>query len=77
MVRRSWGTPTTGQLTGTSYTLNGSDIVWSDETIDGLFDIGPDYYIPGTKMPMQRIVKPEDRADLIEYLRQATAPREN
>ncbi|MFY0691033.1 MAG: c-type cytochrome [Paracoccaceae bacterium] len=60
-----------------SDTLTGSEIIWSDETIDGLFDIGPDYYIPGTKMPMQRIVKPEDRADLIDYLRQATAPREN
>ncbi|NNK78656.1 MAG: c-type cytochrome [Litoreibacter sp.] len=60
-----------------SDTLNGSDIIWSDETIDGLFDIGPDHYIPGTKMPMQRIVKPGDRADLIDYLRQATAPREN
>ncbi|NNF24304.1 MAG: c-type cytochrome [Rhodobacteraceae bacterium] len=57
--------------------LDGSDIVWSGETIDALFDIGPDHYIPGTKMPMQRIAKSQDRLDLIEYLRKATAPREN
>ena len=53
--------------------LEGSEIVWSAETINGLFDEGPDHYIPGTKMPMQRIVKQQDRDDLIEYLRIATA----
>ncbi|MBB4176159.1 cytochrome c [Sulfitobacter noctilucicola] len=60
-----------------SDTLNGSDIVWSAETINALFDIGPDHYIPGTKMPMQRIVKPSDRDDLIDFLRSATAQEEN
>lgn len=60
-----------------SSTLDGSEIVWSDRTIDMLFDIGPDHYIPGTKMPMQRIVEPQDRRDLIDYLRVATAPKEN
>ncbi|MDU8942048.1 c-type cytochrome [Ovoidimarina sediminis] len=49
------------------------DIVWSEETIDALFDIGPDHYIPGTKMPMQQIAKPEDRADLIDFLKRETA----
>lgn len=53
--------------------LDGSDIVWSEQTINDLFDIGPDHYIPGTKMPMQRIVKQQDRDDLIDYLRTATA----
>ena len=47
-------------------------IDWTDETIDQLFDLGPDHYIPGSKMPMQRIVKPEDRRDLIEYLKNNT-----
>lgn len=63
-----------GTLDGYIYsdTLDGSDIVWTDETIDLLFDLGPDHYIPGSKMPMQRIVKPEDRRDLIEWLRQNT-----
>lgn len=54
-----------------------SDIVWSEETIDALFDIGPEHYTPGTKMPMQRITDPKDRADLIAYLKVATAPGEN
>ena len=53
--------------------LEGSEIVWSAETINGLFDEGPDHYIPGTKMPMQRIVEQQDRDDLIAYLRVATA----
>ena len=45
---------------------------WNEETIDKLFDLGPDHFIPGSKMPMQRIVKPEDRLDLIEYLKDNT-----
>jgi cytochrome c len=53
--------------------LEGSEIVWSAETINGLFDEGPDHYIPGTKMPMQRIAQQKDRDDLIAYLRVATA----
>lgn len=56
-----------------SETLGGSDIVWNADSINALFDLGPDHYIPGTKMPMQRISDPQDRADLIAYLRQATA----
>ncbi|MFK7938660.1 MAG: c-type cytochrome [Roseovarius sp.] len=60
-----------------SDTLLNSDIVWSDTTINALFDEGPDHYIPGTKMPMQRIVKQQDRDDLIAYLRRATTRQEN
>lgn len=56
-----------------SDTLASSDIVWTDATIDALFDLGPDHYIPGSKMPMQRITSPDDRVDLIEFLRQATS----
>jgi cytochrome c len=64
-----------GTLPGYAYseTLNGSDIIWSEETIDQLFLDGPDHFIPGTKMPMQRIVRSEDRTDLIVYLKTATA----
>lgn len=63
-----------GTLPGYPYseTLTGSDIVWSEETIKQLFLDGPDHYIPGSKMPMQRIVKAEDRDDLIDYLKTAT-----
>lgn len=60
-----------------SDTLDGSDIVWSAETVNSLFDLGPDHYIPGTKMPMQRIVKQRDREDLIDYLRTNTVQGEN
>ncbi|MEO1550892.1 MAG: c-type cytochrome, partial [Pseudomonadota bacterium] len=64
-----------GTVEGYRYSpiLDGSDIVWTDETVDALFDIGPDHYIPGSKMPMQVIAKPTDRQDLIAYLRGATA----
>lgn len=55
-----------------SQTLHGSDIVWTEDSIDALFDVGPDHYIPGSKMPMQVIAKPQDRADLIAFLKQNT-----
>lgn len=55
-----------------SGTLVGSSIIWNEDSIDALFDLGPDHFIPGSKMPMQRITNPDDRDDLIAYLRQAT-----
>ncbi|WP_135501235.1 c-type cytochrome [Roseovarius aestuariivivens] len=58
-----------------SETLAGSDIVWSDDTIDALFDLGPDHYIPGSKMPMQRITAAADRRDLVEFLRVASTAK--
>ncbi|MHA7776667.1 c-type cytochrome [Roseibium sp. M-1] len=64
-----------GTLAGYPYseTLTGSDIIWSEDTIDRLFLDGPDHYIPGSKMPMQRIVEQKDRDDLVDYLKSATA----
>ncbi|SLN30425.1 Cytochrome c2 precursor [Pseudoruegeria aquimaris] len=64
-----------GSLPGYSYseTLQTADIIWNDETIDALFDLGPDHYIPGSKMPMQRITAQQDRDDLIAYLRSASS----
>nr|WP_234416945.1 c-type cytochrome [Loktanella sp. Alg231-35] len=56
-----------------SATLLQADIVWSAATINALFDEGPDHYIPGTKMPMQRIAGQQDRDDLIDYLQRVTA----
>lgn len=63
-----------GSVAGYTYsdTVSSLGIDWTDETIDQLFDLGPDHYIPGSKMPMQRIAKPEDRRDLIEYLKDNT-----
>ncbi len=60
-----------------SETLTGSDIIWNAQTIDALFEMGPDVYIRGTKMPVQRIARPEDRADLIDYLRLFGETEEN
>jgi cytochrome c len=42
--------------------------------VDALFDIGPDHFIPGSKMPMQRITARSDRDDLIAFLKEATRP---
>ena len=63
-----------GTLDGYQYSdaLLGSDLVWDEISLDKLFDLGPDHYTPGSKMPMQRIVEREDRLDLIDYLRTAT-----
>ncbi len=55
-----------------SQTISDLDIVWSESTIDKLFDLGPDHYVPGSKMPMQRIASPQDRNDLIEFLKDNT-----
>jgi cytochrome c len=57
-----------------SKTLRDARIIWTDATINALFDEGPDHYIPGSKMPMQRITAQQDRTDLIAYMRRATAP---
>ena len=67
-----------GTLPGYFYsdTLQDSDIIWNEETINALFDEGPDHYIPGSKMPMQRITQAQDRIDLIAFLRRATAPQD-
>lgn len=63
-----------GSVEGYTYseTVTELGIDWTEETIDQLFDLGPDHFIPGSKMPMQRIVRPEDRRDLIEYLKDNT-----
>ena len=66
-----------GTVKGYAYSeaLSGAGIVWTGETVDKLFSLGPDHYTPGSKMPMQQIAKPEDRADLIAFLKAATDPK--
>ena len=51
-----------------SAALEKSDIVWDKTTISELFRIGPNHYIPGTKMPLQKIIKDEDRDALVSFL---------
>ncbi|MCA8879821.1 MAG: c-type cytochrome [Rhodobacteraceae bacterium] len=65
-----------GSLPGYGYTaaLRQSGIIWSETTIDRLFALGPEHVTPGSKMPMQRIVAAQDRADLIAFLKRETAP---
>lgn len=66
-----------GAVVGYSYSeaLKTSDIVWEADTINRLFDEGPDHYTPGSKMPMQRITGLQDRRDLIDFLAENTGPR--
>lgn len=53
--------------------LKGMDIVWTPETVSKLFELGPNAYTPGTKMPEQRIGSAEDRKALTDFLGRATA----
>lgn len=57
-----------------SEALRRMDLVWTPETIARLFEIGPNAYTPGTKMPEQRITDPADRQALVEWLRRAAKP---
>ena len=63
-----------GTAEGYNYSeaLKGMDIVWTPETVSELFDVGPNHYTPGTKMPEQRITDPADRAALMEFLEERT-----
>lgn len=46
-------------------------VVWNEQTLfDYLLD--PKKYIPGTKMVFAGLKKPGERADLIEYMKQAS-----
>ena len=56
-----------------SEALKGMDIVWTPETVAKLFEVGPNAYTPGTKMPDQRIGSPDDRKALTDFLARATA----
>lgn len=54
--------------------LRDSDVVWTEATLDDLFEHGPDRMTPGSKMPLQRIPNAHERAELIAYLKRITAP---
>ena len=55
--------------------LTKMDIVWTPETVARLFELGPNTYTPGTKMPEQRIGSVEDRKALTDFLGRATLGR--
>jgi cytochrome c len=52
--------------------LRRMDIVWTPETVSKLFEVGPNTYTPGTKMPEQTIGNAETRAALIRFLQRET-----
>jgi cytochrome c len=63
-----------GTLDGYPYSeaLRKLDIVWSAETIGKLFELGPEEFTPGTKMPLQKMTDRAQRDALIAYLEVAT-----
>nr|BAN21106.1 cytochrome c [Riptortus pedestris] len=63
----------TGQAPGFSYSDANitKGITWSKDTLFEYLE-NPKKYIPGTKMVFAGIKKPQERADLIAYLEQAT-----
>ncbi len=54
-----------------SAAMKNSGIVWNEETLDR-FLADPRGVVPGTKMTYAGIKNPQDRADLIAYLKEAT-----
>ncbi len=51
-----------------SQSLVDADFTWNDRTLAELFTQGPDVYLPGTKMPVQKFVDDSSLMDLIDYL---------
>ncbi|RUS14674.1 cytochrome c-like domain-containing protein [Endogone sp. FLAS-F59071] len=63
-----------GQVPGFSYTAANQNkgCTWNEETLFEYLE-NPKKYIPGTKMAFAGLKKPQERADVIAYLKQATA----
>merc|ERR1739846_238606 len=63
-----------GQAAGFSYTDANKDkgVTWEADTLD-IYLTNPKKYIPGTKMVFAGLKKKKDRANLIAYLKEATA----
>lgn len=62
-----------GSVDGFDYSqaMRASGIVWDEATLDA-FLAAPRDYIPGTRMIYAGIKDPQERADLIAYLKEAT-----
>jgi cytochrome c len=63
-----------GSLDGYNYSdaMRAAGLVWEESTLDR-FLTAPRELIPGTKMPFAGIADAQERADLIAWLKQATA----
>jgi cytochrome c len=57
-----------------SEALEQSEVIWTEETVARLFEVGPDIMVPGSKMPLQRVPSAADRAALVGYLKRITTP---
>ena len=55
-----------------SEALKGLDIVWTPDTVSRLFELGPDVFTPGSKMPLQKMTDASQRAALVAYLKAKT-----
>ena len=66
-----------GSLPGYSFSeaFRKLDLVWTEETVSRLFEIGPQAFTPGTKMPEQTVGNAKERQALIDFLQMATAAR--
>jgi cytochrome c len=64
-----------GSVAGFNYSkaMRESGIVWDEATLDKFLE-NPRGVVPGTKMTYAGVKDPQERADLIAYLRQATQP---
>ncbi|MFZ5790090.1 MAG: c-type cytochrome [Pseudomonadota bacterium] len=56
-----------------SAAMKNSGIVWDERTLDR-FLANPRAVVPGTRMTYAGVKDPQERADLIAYLKRATAP---
>jgi cytochrome c len=63
-----------GTLAGYPYSeaVKKLDIVWTPETLGKLFELGPEVFTPGSKMPLQRMSDTHQRDALIAFLQLAT-----
>jgi cytochrome c len=63
-----------GSLSDYNYSaaMRSAGVVWDERTLDR-FLAAPRTFIPGTRMPFAGIADAQERADLIAWLKQATA----
>jgi len=63
-----------GTLPGYPYSdaLRQLEIVWTPDTLSKLFELGPEIFTPGSKMPLQKMPDAGQRDALVAYLRLAT-----
>jgi len=56
-----------------SESLKKLDIVWNEDTVAKLFELGPENFTPGSKMPLQKMTDKSQRDALIAYLKTTPA----